>query len=92
MNELPDTQVLSAGRHPASPVFMDGREGFLLRRRENADQIDDRVGPLDRRLDSLVIENVGRDVLGDVTAADLMGVLAPCRRFFDNYQAALSAL
>ena len=42
---------------------MDGREGLPLRLRENADQIDDRVGPLDGRLDSRVIENVGLDVL-----------------------------
>jgi hypothetical protein len=31
--------------------------------RENADQIDDRVGSLDRRLHSRIIENVGRDLL-----------------------------
>ena len=62
VNELPRTQAPGGGRHPASPGFMDGGEGLPLRLRENADQIDDRVGPLDRRLDSRIIENVGRDV------------------------------
>ena len=42
---------------------MDGREGLPLRRRENADQIDDRIRTLDGCLDSLVIENVGLDLL-----------------------------
>jgi hypothetical protein len=42
---------------------MDGREGLPLRLRENADQIDDRVGALDRRLDSRIIKNVGFNVL-----------------------------
>jgi hypothetical protein len=42
---------------------MDGREGLPLRLRENADQIDDRVSPLDGCLNSRVVENIGRDVL-----------------------------
>ena len=42
---------------------MDGREGVPLRRRENADQIDDRVSPVDRSLNSCIIENVGLDLL-----------------------------
>ena len=49
MNELLDTQVLGAGGHPASPSFMDGREGLPLRRRENANQIDDRIRTPDGR-------------------------------------------
>jgi hypothetical protein len=63
VNELPRTQASGGGGHAASPVFMDGREGLPLRLRENADQIDDCVGPLDRRLDSRIIENVGFNVL-----------------------------
>jgi hypothetical protein len=63
VNELPDTQVLGAGSQPASSIFMDGHEGLPLRRRENADQIDDRVSPVDRRLNSRIIENVGLDLL-----------------------------
>ena len=45
---------------------MDGREGLPVRLRENADQIDDCVGPLDRRPDSLVIENVRCDMLNSL--------------------------
>jgi len=63
MNQLLDTQAPGAGRHPASPSFMEGREGLPVRLRENADQIDDRIRSPDGCLDSLVIENVGLDLL-----------------------------
>ena len=63
MDELRDAQALGGGGHTASPVLMDGREGLRSHLRENADQIDDCVGPLDWRPDTFVIENVRLDVL-----------------------------
>jgi hypothetical protein len=42
---------------------MEGREGLPVRLRENANQIDDRIRSPDGCLDSLVIENVGLDLL-----------------------------
>jgi hypothetical protein len=63
VDELLYSQTVSDGSHPVRAFFMDCCKGLMLTLGENAHQINDRIAPLNGRLNCALVENIGPDEL-----------------------------